>query len=443
MTIKLNQRFSSRAADLLPRAFYNLKADLRVPPKPPLHPGTKEPLKPQDLEPVFPKGFIAQEFTTDRFVPIPEAVLEKFSIYRPTPLIYASGLRKALDTPAHIFYKYEGVGPAGSHKSNTALMQAYLAAQEGIATLITETGAGQWGSALAQAGNFFGVNVRVFMVRVSYRQKPGRRIIMEMFGAKVEESPSPSTAFGRKLYEADPDHPGSLGIAISEALEVAVGGKNSRYSLGSVLDAVLMHQSVIGIEAERQLAAAGAEPDVVIGCVGGGSNFSGLAFPFVGKNLAEGRKISFIAVEPEACPSITAGVYRYDHGDTAGMTPLLFMHTLGMDFVPQPIHAGGLRYHGMAPLVSHLVSLGIVEPRVYGQDKVFDAGEFFYKTEGILPAPESAHAVAAAIDEALEAKRLSQEKVILFNLSGHGFLDINAYDHNGSGREGAVCPPRQ
>jgi tryptophan synthase beta chain len=428
MAIKVDQRFSSRTADLLPLAFYNLKADLPIPPKPPLHPGTKEPLKPEDLEPVFSKGFIAQEITTERFVPIPEAVLEKFAIYRPTPLVYASGLRRALDTPAHIFYKNEGVGPAGSHKSNTALMQAYLAAQEGIETLVTETGAGQWGSALAQAGHFFGVNVHVFMVRVSYRQKPGRRIIMEMFGAKVEESPSPSTSFGRKLYEVDPDHPGSLGIAISEALEVAVGGKNSRYSLGSVLDAVLMHQTVIGIEADRQLAAAGAEPDVVIGCVGGGSNFAGVAFPFVRKNLTEQKKIRFIAVEPEACPSITQGVYRYDHGDTAGMTPLLFMHTLGKDFVPQPIHAGGLRYHGMAPLVSHLVSLGIVEARAYGQDKVFDAGEFFYKTEGILPAPESAHAIAAAIDEALEAKRLGRDRVILFNLSGHGFLDINAYD---------------
>jgi tryptophan synthase beta chain len=443
MTIKTHQRFSSRDAALLPTSFYNLKADLGVGPKPPLHPGTKEPLNPRDLEPVFPKGFIAQEITMDRFVPIPEPVLEKYAIFRPTPLIYASGLRRALDTPAHIFYKYEGAGPAGSHKSNTALMQAYLAAREDIETLVTETGAGQWGSALAQAGHFFGVGVRVFMVRVSYRQKPGRRIIMEMFGARVEESPSPSTVFGRKLYEANPNHPGSLGIAISEALEVAVGGKNSRYSLGSVLDAVLMHQSVIGLEAERQLAAAGAEPDFVIGCVGGGSNFAGMAFPFVRKNLKEGKKTRFIAVEPEACPSITQGAYRYDHGDTAGLTPLLFMHTLGMDFVPEPIHAGGLRYHGMAPLISHLVSLGIIEPRAYGQGKVFEAGEFFYKAEGILPAPESAHAVAAAIDEALEAKRLGQEKVILFNLSGHGFLDINAYDQNGSGRKSAVCPPRQ
>ena len=443
MTIKPVRRFSSRDADILPRAFYNLKADLPVPPKPPLHPGTKEPLDPKDLEPVFPKGFIAQEIASDRFIPVPEAVLDKFFVYRPTPLVYAAGLRKALDTPARIFYKYEGAGPTGSHKSNTALMQAYLAAQEGIGTLVTETGAGQWGSALAMAGHAFGMNVRVFMVRISYRQKPGRRVLMEMFGAKVEESPSPSTAFGRKLYETDPDHPGSLGIAISEALEVAVGGTNSRYSLGSVLDAVLMHQTVIGLEADRQLAAVGAEPDVVIGCVGGGSNFAGISFPFVRKRIVEGKTTRFIAVEPEACPSITKGDLRYDHGDTAGMTPLLYMHTLGMNFVPAPIHAGGLRYHGMAPLVSHLVTQGIVEPRAYGQDKAFGAGEIFYKTEGVLPAPESAHAVAAAVDEALEAKRLGQEKVILFNLSGHGFLDINAYAQNGSGRaKSAGSTPR-
>jgi tryptophan synthase beta chain len=443
MTIKHQQRFSSRDEEILPKAFYNLKADLPAMPKPPLHPGTKEPLKPEDLEPIFPRGLINQEISTDRFIAIPGPVLEKFALFRPTPLVYASGMRKALGTPAHIFYKYEGVGPSGSHKSNTALMQAYLAAQEGIETLVTETGAGQWGSALAQAGYLFGLNIRVFMVRVSYRQKPGRRILMEMCGAKVEESPSPSTKFGKTLYDANPDHPGSLGIAISEALEVAVGGVKSRYSLGSVLDSVLMHQSVIGLEAEAQLAAAGAEPDTVIGCVGGGSNFGGIAFPFIRKNFKEGKKIRFVAVEPEACPSLTKGALRYDHGDTAGMTPLLYMYTLGMDFVPAPIHAGGLRYHGMAPLVSHLVSLGVVEPQAYGQDKVFDAGEFFYKTEGILPAPESSHAVAAAIDEALEAKKTGREKVILFNLSGHGFLDINAYAHNGAGRKNGsgLCPP--
>jgi tryptophan synthase beta chain len=434
MTQMKTARFSSRQADLLPRFFYNLKADLPTLPQPPLHPGTKQPISPQDLEPVFPKGFIAQEGTMDRDVPIPEAVLDAFAIYRPTPLVYASGLKKALGTPAHIFYKYEGVGPMGSHKSNTALMQAYLAGREGIETLVTETGAGQWGSALAHAGSIFNVKVEVFMVRISYRQKPGRRILMEMFGANVRESPSPLTEFGKRLFDADPDHPGSLGIAISEALETALHGQATRYSLGSVLDAVLLHQTVIGLEAEKQMAAAGASPDVVIGCVGGGSNFGGLAFPFVRCNLKDGAAIRFVAAEPEACPSISRGEHRYDHGDTAGMTPLLHMHTLGKDFIPAPIHAGGLRYHGMAPLVSHLASLGIVRPAVYLQERIFEAGSLFFKSEGILPAPESSHAVAAAIDEALEAKRMGEERIILFGLSGHGLLDINAYASNGNGK---------
>jgi len=425
------KRFSARDADALPSHFYNIKADLASLPRPPLHPGTKQPLRPQDLEPVFSKGFIAQGGSLERFVPIPEKVLEQYALYRPTPLIYASGLRKALDTPAHVFYKYEGVGPMGSHKSNTALMQAYLAAQEDIETLTTETGAGQWGSALAHAGAIFGINVNVFMVRISFRQKPGRRILMEMFGATVEESPSPKTEFGARLYGRDADHPGSLGIAISEALELALKSRATKYSLGSVLDAVLMHQTVIGQEAEKQMAAQGARPDIVIGCVGGGSNFGGIAFPFVRKNLKEGQKIRFIAVEPEACASLMKGELKYDHGDSAGLTPLLYMHTLGMDFVPPPIHAGGLRYHGMAPLVSHLASLGLIEPRAYSEDKIFEAGLAFFKAEGILPAPESSHAVAAAIDEALQAKKEGKEKIILFNLSGHGFLDINAYTRHG------------
>jgi tryptophan synthase beta chain len=425
-------RFSGRQADLLPRNFYNLKADLPSLPKPPLHPGTKQPISPKDLEPVFPKGFIAQEGTLERHVPIPDDVLEKYALFRPTPLIYASGLRKALGTPAHIFYKYEGVGPMGSHKSNTALMQAHLAAREGLETLVTETGAGQWGSALAHAGSLFGLKIEVFMVRVSFRQKPGRRILMEMFGAKVHESPSPATEFGKKLYDADPDHPGSLGIAISEALETALKGREARYALGSVLDAVLLHQTVIGLEAEKQMAAAGAEPDVVIGCVGGGSNFGGLAFPFVRRRLKEGKAIRFLAAEPEACPSLSRGELRYDHGDTAGLTPLLHMYTLGKDFVPAPIHAGGLRYHGMAPLVSHLASLGIVTPAIFSQERIFEAGKIFFASEGILPAPESSHAIAAAIDEALEAKRTGEERVILFGLSGHGLLDINAYAANGA-----------
>jgi tryptophan synthase beta chain len=425
-------RFTSRDSDYLPATFYNIKADLPEPPPPPLHPGTKQPLRPEDLEPIFPKGFIAQNGTPEAFVPIPAEVMRAYRLYRPTPLIYATGLRRALDTPAHIFYKYEGVGPAGSHKSNTALVQAYLAAEEGITTLCTETGAGQWGSALAHAGALFGVGVRVFMVRVSYRQKPGRRIMMEMWGAKVEESPSASTESGRRYLAVDPDHPGSLGIAISEAVETAVGRPGTKYALGSVLDAVLMHQTVIGQEAIKQMEEAGAQPDMVIGCVGGGSNFGGIAFPFVRKNLKGEAAIRFIACEPEACPTLTAGEMRYDHGDTAGLTPLLFMHTLGKDFVPAPIHAGGLRYHGMAPLVSHLVRKGIVEPRAYGQDKVFEAAKTFFRAEGILPAPESAHAIAAVIEEALKARAEKKERTILFNLSGHGFLDINAYAQNGT-----------
>jgi tryptophan synthase beta chain len=425
-------RFTSRDQDFLPENYYNIKADLSSLPQPPLHPGTKQPLRPEDLEPIFPKGFIAQDGVREALVPIPAAIREAYCLYRPTPLVYASGLKKALDTPAHIFYKYEGVGPAGSHKSNTALVQAYLAAKEGVATLCTETGAGQWGSALAHAGSIFGVGVRVFMVRVSFRQKPGRRVLMEMWGAKVEESPSPSTESGRRYLAADADHPGSLGIAISEAVEATVTGTGTKYALGSVLDAVLMHQTVIGQEADRQMQAAGARPDIIIGCVGGGSNFGGIAFPFIRENLKGGDSIRFIACEPDACPTLTAGVMRYDHGDTAGLTPLLFMHTLGKDFVPAPIHAGGLRYHGMAPLVSHLVKLGQVEPRAYAQDKVFDAARIFLQAEGVLPAPESSHAVAATIEEALRARKEKKELTILFNLSGHGFLDINAYAATGS-----------
>jgi tryptophan synthase beta chain len=425
------KRFASRTYDDLPKAFYNIKADLAELPKPPLHPQTKAPLRPEDLEPVFPKSFIAQDVAAERFVPVPEEVREALAIYRPTPLVYASGLRKALATPARIFYKYEGVGPAGSHKSNTALMQAYLASRDGVETLTTETGAGQWGSALAHAGSLFGVKVKVFMVRVSFRQKPGRRIMMELFGASVNESPSALTESGRRFLAAVPDHPGSLGIAISEAVETAVTSQNTKYSLGSVLDAVLMHQTVIGLEAQKELREMGARPDIIIGCVGGGSNFAGLSFPFIGQQLREGGAIRFIAVEPESCPSLTRGELRYDHGDGVGLTPLLFMHTLGMNFVPPPIHAGGLRYHGMAPLVSHLVSKGIVEPRAYAQGPVFEAARVFLNAEGILPAPESAHAIAAVIEEALKAKKTGEEKVILFNLSGHGLLDITAYNGNG------------
>jgi len=426
-------RFASRKPEFLPRAFYNIKADLPSPPEPPLHPGTKEPLKPEDLEPIFPKSFIRQGGETAREVPIPGPVLEAFEVFRPTPLIEATALRKALDTPARIFYKYEGVGPVGSHKTNTALMQAYLAAQDGVKTLATETGAGQWGSALAYAGSRFGIETKIFMVRSSFRQKPGRRVIMEMFGGTVLESPSPTTDSGRKFYDQDHDHPGSLGIAIAEAVELTVKTPGVKYALGSVLDSVLMHQTVIGLEAEKQMEEMGAVPDTVIGCVGGGSNFAGLAFPFVRHVLKGERKTRFIAVEPEACPTLTRGALRYDFGDSVGMTPLLYMHTLGMDFVPPPLHAGGLRYHGMAPLVSHLADMGIVEARAVDEKTVFDRAVLFMKTEGILPAPESSHAISVAVDEALAAKSDGRERTILFNLSGHGFLDISAYARNGQG----------
>ncbi len=429
------QRYDSRKTSYLPDNFYNLKADLPELPPPPLNPETRRPLRPEELEPVFARGFIQQEISTERFIRIPASVLEAYSRYRPTPLVYASALRKYLNTPARIFYKYEGVSPAGSHKTNTALMQAYLAGQEGVETLTTETGAGQWGSALAYACSQFGIKARVFMVRASYRQKPGRRVMIELFGGRVTESPGPDTEAGRKYYRENPDHPGSLGIAISEAVESAVSQPATRYSLGSVLDAVLLHQTVIGLEAREQCREFGFEPQLIIGCVGGGSNFAGLSFPFIGQKLREKNGTRFLAVEPEACPSLTSGRLQYDHGDTVGLTPLLYMHSLGKDFVPTSIHAGGLRYHGMAPLVSHLVKMGLVEARAYSQKQIFAAAELFLRTEGILPAPESAHAIAAVIEEALEAKKSGQEINILFNLSGHGFLDINAYDHaaNGNG----------
>ncbi|MCJ7587940.1 MAG: TrpB-like pyridoxal phosphate-dependent enzyme [Candidatus Aminicenantes bacterium] len=428
-------RFATRKPEYLPKAYYNIKADLEEPPPPPLHPGTKQPLDPKDLEVIFPKGFIAHEISVEREVPIPGEVLEAYAQFRPTPLVYASGLKKYLETPADIFYKYEGVSPTGSHKSNTALVQAYLAAREGVRTLTTETGAGQWGSALAHAGALFGLEVKVFMVRASYRQKPGRKTLMKLFGATVEESPSPLTESGRVFYEKDPDHPGSLGIAISEAVELALKNQGSaKYCLGSVLDSVLMHQTVIGQEAIRQMDELGARPDLVVGCVGGGSNFSGLSFPYVRMRIKDKAAIRFLAVEPDACPSLTKGELRYDHGDASGLTPLLWMYTLGMGFVPPPIHAGGLRYHGMAPLVSHLVDKGIVEARAVAQPEVFEAARVFLRTEGILPAPESAHAVAAVIEEALAARKEGRKRTILFNLSGHGFLDMSAYENNGKSR---------
>jgi len=412
----------------LPQYWYNLQADLPEPPDPPLHPVTHEPMKPEDLAVLFPMACIEQEASRERYLPIPEEVREIYALWRPTPLRRARRLEKALDTPARIYYKYEGASPVGSHKPNTAVAQAYYNRQEGVTRLTTETGAGQWGSALAMAGAFMGITVQVYMVKVSYHQKPYRRILMETFGARVTPSPSEETEAGRAILAQDPNSPGSLGIAISEAVEQAIKDPQTRYSLGSVLNHVLLHQTVIGEEALRQMEEAGAYPDVVIGCVGGGSNFGGIAFPFLGERLRHGRNTRFVAVEPAACPTLTRGVYAYDYGDTAHLTPLCKMHTLGASFMPASIHAGGLRYHGMAPLISKAVDLGLIEARAYTQTKVFEAALQFVRSEGIIPAPETSHAIRAAIDEALYAKAKGEERVILFNFSGHGFLDMGAYE---------------
>jgi len=411
----------------LPEAWYNLAADLPKPPPPVLHPGTGQPVGPDDLAPLFPMQIILQEVSTDRFVTIPEPVREVYRQWRPTPLFRARRLERALDTPARIYYKYEGVSPAGSHKPNTAVAQAYYNKQEGVARLTTETGAGQWGSALAFAGAVFGLEVEVFMVKVSYDQKPYRRGLMEAYGATVRPSPSEETSSGRAILEEHPDSSGSLGIAISEAVEAAATREDTKYSLGSVLNHVLMHQTVIGQEAQQQLEQAEDYPDVVIGCTGGGSNFAGCAFPFLGRALREEASIRLIAVEPAACPSLTKGRYAFDFGDTGHLTPLVKMHTLGSSFVPPPFHAGGLRYHGMAPMVSHLKELGLLEARAYTQTEVFAAGVEFARVEGIMPAPEANHAVKAAIDEALRCKEEGVSQAILFNLCGHGHFDMQAY----------------
>lgn len=411
----------------LPERWYNIMADLPELPPPPLHPLTHQPLTPDDLAALFPMACIEQEMATDRYIPIPEEVREIYQLWRPTPLRRAVRLEKALGTPARIYYKYEGASPVGSHKPNTAVAQAYYNREEGITQLTTETGAGQWGSALAMAGAFMGIKVRVYMVRVSYEQKPYRRLVMQSFGARVTPSPSEETESGRAILAADPDSPGSLGIAISEAVELAMQDPHTKYSLGSVLNHVLLHQSVIGEEALSQMDEAGAYPDVVIGCVGGGSNFGGIAFPFLGERLRNGRDTRFVAVEPDACPKITRGRYAYDYGDTAKLTPLVKMHTLGHTFVPPAIHAGGLRYHGMAPLISLANELGLIEARAYPQLEVFQSALQFIRAEGLIPAPETAHAVKAAIDEALDAKEKGEERVILFNFSGHGFMDMAAY----------------
>jgi tryptophan synthase beta chain len=412
----------------LPTHFYNIAADLPTPLPPPLHPATREPIGPEALAPLFPMELIRQEVSTERFIEIPEPVREVYRIYRPTPLLRAIGLEKLLDTPAHIYYKYEGVSPSGSHKPNTAIAQAYYNQQEGVTRLVTETGAGQWGSALAFAGSLFGIETKVFMVKVSFEQKPYRRSMIAGFGTSVVASPSEETNAGRGVLAEDPESSGSLGIAIAEAVEVAAGREDTNYALGSVLNHVLLHQTVVGQEAMAQMEMAGEYPDIVIGCAGGGSNFGGLAFPFMRERLTGERQTRFLAVEPASCPSLTRGEYRYDFGDSVGMTPLLKMHTLGHEFRPAPIHAGGLRYHGMAPLVSHLYELGFLEARAYPQNPCFEAALQFARTEGIFPAPESSHAIRAAIDEAVAAREAGEERVILFNLSGHGYFDMAAYD---------------
>jgi tryptophan synthase beta chain len=394
-----------------------------------LHPGTHQPVGPADFAPLFPMALIMQEVSQDRYVEIPEEVREIYKLWRPTPLLRARRLEKALDTPAHIYYKYEGVSPSGSHKLNTATPQAYYNKVEGVQGLTTETGAGQWGTALSQACNFFGLECVVYMVKISYQQKPYRRAIIQTFGAQIMPSPSDTTNAGRSILAKNPDSTGSLGIAISEAVEAAVtsGGKY-KYALGSVLNHVLMHQTVIGQEALKQLEIAGEYPDVVIGCAGGGSNFGGVALPFVHKNLTEGKKTRIIAIEPAACPSLTRGTYAYDFGDTVGMTPLVKMYTLGRDFIPAPLHAGGLRYHGMASIICELYDQGIIEAQAIPQLETFSAAMQFLRAEGIVPAPEPSHAIAGAIREALAAKQAGEKRVILFNLCGHGHFDMSAYD---------------
>jgi tryptophan synthase beta chain len=411
----------------IPKSWYNLVADLPKPLPPVLHPGTKQPVGPADLEPLFPMELILQEVSADRYIDIPEPIRDVYRMWRPTPLMRARRLEEMLGTPAKIYYKYEGVSPPGSHKPNTAVAQAWYNKQAGIRKLSTETGAGQWGSSLAFAGALFGIEVTVFQVRVSYDQKPYRRALMETYGARCLPSPSTETDAGRAILAKDPKNPGSLGIAISEAVEMAAKDPAVKYSLGSVLNHVLLHQTVIGQEAIKQLEIAGDDPDIVIGCTGGGSNFAGLALPFLGTQLRGGRKRRIIAVEPAACPSLTKGKYAYDFGDTAHLTPLVKMHTLGSTFIPPGFHAGGLRYHGMAPLVSHILELGLIEARAYHQKTCFDAGVQFARCEGIVPAPEATHAVRAAIDEALRCKQEGKKEVILFNLSGHGHFDMGAY----------------
>jgi len=413
----------------LPTKWYNIQADFETPAPPVMHPGTGQPIGPQDLAPLFPMALIKQEVSQERWIEIPDGIRDVLRLWRPSPLYRARRLERALGTPARIYYKYEGVSPAGSHKPNTAIAQAYYNKQEGVTRIATETGAGQWGSALAMACQFFGLQCKVYMVKVSYQQKPYRRIMMETWGAQVVASPSTDTQAGKQVLAADPDSPGSLGIAISEAVEDAATREDTKYSLGSVLNHVLLHQSVIGLEAKKQLEKADDEAEIVIGCAGGGSNFAGLAFPFVGDKLTgKNRKLRAIAVEPSACPSLTKGQYVYDFGDTVGLTPLVKMYTLGHTFVPAPLHAGGLRYHGMAPLVCKLYAEKVIEAVAVPQLATFEAAIQFARTEGIIPAPESAHAIRVVIDEATKCKEAGRGKAILFNLSGHGHFDLGAYE---------------
>jgi tryptophan synthase beta chain len=412
----------------MPTQWYNVIPDLPSPPPPPLHPGTLQPAGPDDFAPLFPMALILQEVSQDRYIDIPGGVIDVYRLWRPSPLFRAHRLEKMLDTPARIYYKYEGVSPAGSHKTNTSVPQAYYNHQEGITKLTTETGAGQWGTALAFATAQYGMECEIWQVAASYRQKPYRRTMMQIWGATVHPSPSEVTEYGRSLLAQDPDHPGSLGIAISEAVAMAVPDPQTRYALGSVLNHVLMHQTIIGEEALLQLAKVGETPDVLVGCTGGGSNFGGLAFPFLREKMAGKMNPTIRCVEPAACPSLTKGEYRYDFGDTAGMTPLMKMHTLGHTFIPDPIHAGGLRYHGMSPLVSHIYELGLVEAVAIPQRECFAAALQFATTQGIVPAPEPTHAIAAAIREALACKESGEEKVILTALCGHGHLDLASYE---------------
>jgi tryptophan synthase beta chain len=411
----------------IPKFWYNLNADFPAPLPAVLHPGTKQPIGPSDLAPLFPMALIMQEVSAEREIEIPEPIREIYRLWRPSPLMRARRLEQELGTPAKIYYKYEGVSPAGSHKPNTAVAQAWYNREEGVTRLSTETGAGQWGSSLAFAGSLFGIDVTVFQVRVSYDQKPYRRALMETYGARCIPSPSTETECGRAILAQHPDSPGSLGIAISEAVEIAAKDPAVKYSLGSVLNHVMLHQTVIGQEAIKQFEMAGDDPDIVIGCTGGGSNFAGIAFPFLGLQLRGGRKRRIIAVEPASCPSLTRGRYTYDFGDTGHLTPLVKMHTLGSTFIPPATHSGGLRYHGMGPMVSHAYELGLIEARAYHQKTCFEAGVQFARCEGIVPAPESTHAVRAAVDEALRCKAEGKSETILFNMSGHGHFDMGAY----------------